>query len=975
KFQNDDALVSVLGGKGGRLSIAGGAGHDGNSGAVHYNQRPSVPILLSPLTQSTTVQPLFRWQESQDTEGTTSFTYQLQVSFDGEIYSHWSDPWVVIADTVAPVGGFIDFVSAEITSCTVNLQNAADPNGEIHFQPFLIEVSSSAGFAGKTDSSGWQKDRVWKVIGLSANTTYYFRSKTRDSVLNESDWSPTRLQVTEVSPVPDITVSRVGVSSCTLSWGKSFPENPSQTIYEIQFSSAGFQMENLIVSTHATAGSGWIALEGLLPNRNYHGRLVAKNWQGSASVSATFSTVTLARPPASVQVSLLGSTSIQMTQGGSDNPDGTAYLSQVSTSSDFSFIYSSSLTQNISLVHDSLQPNSPYFLRVSARNQSGRDHFSQIWSFQTLPSLPSLLRFSSVTAESLEVQWEENKNPPNTEYRLEISTSKSDPETQNFGSWQKEKSSVYRSLSANTTYWIRLKSKNSFQQETDFIPYEPVVTLSLTPPPPQIVSGYDEKLGYYMRIFPSVGKNHPHTELAIQNITNGEYLQGDGTTASEPVWKSQMDWTASFAANVDSVLAGLETYRYRVWSQNFAQIVNPQPSQIASEITPPEETSVPIVQELEKSRLEVKIRFVQGASRYWIYCATSPTIPAQNYIHIGTVTPSETSFQDDVDGIFLDPPSVSTPVFSASSITFSWTVPKLSPSTPRYYRVSAVDNRDREGVKSGVGLGNSQVSPIVTEYGIYRNNLFLTSTTALVHVDTQTTPGVPYRYSVVAKSNENRMSPPGYASLFGGIPIPEKPSFRSPPKFSPIKLEIQWGDGGNPPGTSYELDVKNWSAMYGALTPEATGFTILTTSLSVTLPALTPGNTYYLQVRAKSPDGIYGPYCDLGSVVAPLLSISSKMDPLQKNSANEIQNVTAGPNPWEPARKQFLSIYHLPANSQIHIYGVTGQKVSTLNDPDPGGVLRWNGTNQNGEPLASGVYFLYVRDGANSKRISLTLVR
>ncbi|MBI2916280.1 MAG: fibronectin type III domain-containing protein, partial [Elusimicrobia bacterium] len=447
KFQNDDALVSVLGGKGGRLSIAGGAGHDGNSGAVHYNQRPSVPILLSPLTQSTTVQPLFRWQESQDTEGTTSFTYQLQVSsetsfpslmlstartqsfykstatlpgklywrvraFDGEIYSHWSDPWIVVGDTVAPVGGFIDSVSAEITSCTVNLQNAADPNGEIHFQPFLIEVSSSAGFAGKTDSSGWQKDRVWKVIGLSANTTYYFRSKTRDSVLNESDWSPTRLQVTEVSPVPDITVSRVGVSSCTLKWGKSFSENPPQTIYEIQFSSAGFQMENLIVSTHATAGSGWIALEGLLPNRNYHGRLVAKNWQGSASVSATFSTVTLARPPASVQVSLLGSTSIQMTQGDSDNPDGTAYLSQVSTSSDFSFIYSSSLTQNISLVHDSLQPNSPYFLRVSARNQSGRDHFSQIWSFQTLPSLPSLLRFSSVTAESLEVQWEENKNPP-----------------------------------------------------------------------------------------------------------------------------------------------------------------------------------------------------------------------------------------------------------------------------------------------------------------------------------------------------------------------------------------------------------------------------------------------------------------------------------------------------------------------------------------------------------------------------------
>ncbi len=69
-----------------------------------------------------------------------------------------------------------------------------------------------------------------------------------------------------------------------------------------------------------------------------------------------------------------------------------------------------------------------------------------------------------------------------------------------------------------------------------------------------------------------------------------------------------------------------------------------------------------------------------------------------------------------------------------------------------------------------------------------------------------------------------------------------------------------------------------------------------------------------------------------------------------------VQNV---PNPFNPVTKV---AYHVPSASRvtIRVFDVTGRLVTTLVDGvvEPGRhAAVWNGTNENGESVGSGVYF------------------
>lgn len=91
--------------------------------------------------------------------------------------------------------------------------------------------------------------------------------------------------------------------------------------------------------------------------------------------------------------------------------------------------------------------------------------------------------------------------------------------------------------------------------------------------------------------------------------------------------------------------------------------------------------------------------------------------------------------------------------------------------------------------------------------------------------------------------------------------------------------------------------------------------------------------------------------------------------------ADDLSNVKIYPNPFKPTDDDFstgnyntgIKFINLPPMVKIKIYNIAGEYISTLNESDGDGILRWNATNDDGDKLASGLYILYIENIENKK--------
>ncbi len=71
---------------------------------------------------------------------------------------------------------------------------------------------------------------------------------------------------------------------------------------------------------------------------------------------------------------------------------------------------------------------------------------------------------------------------------------------------------------------------------------------------------------------------------------------------------------------------------------------------------------------------------------------------------------------------------------------------------------------------------------------------------------------------------------------------------------------------------------------------------------------------------------------------------------------------------------QPMRFRNLPAHARVRIYTLTGALVKDLNS-DGVGQGSWDGTNQSGAWVASGVYFVYAQGNGTSKTIKVAVQR
>lgn len=95
--------------------------------------------------------------------------------------------------------------------------------------------------------------------------------------------------------------------------------------------------------------------------------------------------------------------------------------------------------------------------------------------------------------------------------------------------------------------------------------------------------------------------------------------------------------------------------------------------------------------------------------------------------------------------------------------------------------------------------------------------------------------------------------------------------------------------------------------------------------------------------------------------------------------ASNLSQVAVYPNPFRPSQAaqlaQGITFDSVPANTTIAIYTLAGDLVKQLKDDNGDGMVAWNAKNENGDDVASGVYFALLKGAGDTKTIKVAVQR
>jgi len=103
---------------------------------------------------------------------------------------------------------------------------------------------------------------------------------------------------------------------------------------------------------------------------------------------------------------------------------------------------------------------------------------------------------------------------------------------------------------------------------------------------------------------------------------------------------------------------------------------------------------------------------------------------------------------------------------------------------------------------------------------------------------------------------------------------------------------------------------------------------------------------------------------------------------LMRSLEGDLSSAFAFPVPWQPndgdpktGGPEGITFANLSSEGTISIYTLTGELVKKINFSGTGDPVIWPGRNENGEPVASGVYIYYIKNGTEHKSGKLIIVK
>jgi hypothetical protein len=101
-----------------------------------------------------------------------------------------------------------------------------------------------------------------------------------------------------------------------------------------------------------------------------------------------------------------------------------------------------------------------------------------------------------------------------------------------------------------------------------------------------------------------------------------------------------------------------------------------------------------------------------------------------------------------------------------------------------------------------------------------------------------------------------------------------------------------------------------------------------------------------------------------------------KRPPRVSAPASDLSAAYAFPVPFKPSTTSTrITFTNLSTEATIRIYSSSGELVRTLREDQGNGFLRWDVTNEQGQPVASDVYFYVIENAEQTKVGKLLVVR
>ncbi len=314
---------------------------------------------------------------------------------------------------------------------------------------------------------------------------------------NPGEFVVARVGFRPPNPVVDLTASTRASDQISLAWSATGNELGLGALinstYTVQYTSvASFSswdpsgagpnyVAAISISTSGVApGSPQLGMvHGLSPNTTWYFRLWTTNAFGlNSAVSNPAMACTLAAPPTGTVVAEADSSSVTLAWSSAEDPPGTTYEVQASTSVDFSSVQTST-TVNPAATVAGLSPNTAYFFRVRALSHTAVPTiYDSIVSTRTPLAAPMGLFIAGLTTRGLTLAWTANGNPTGSLYEASFSTSMDF--TGNFASTTTTDLSVaFNGLLVNTTYYGRVRVQGL--APSAFVQSGPVSTLADSP--------------------------------------------------------------------------------------------------------------------------------------------------------------------------------------------------------------------------------------------------------------------------------------------------------------------------------------------------------------------------------------------------------------------------------------------------------------------------------------------------------------